>query len=206
MSEQEIYDKEYFEYGLKTGKSGYEDYHWLPDRIYTETRAVMFKLGIRPKERILDIGCAKGFWVKGFRHYGIDAYGVDVSNYALSHADPEVKNFLSKEMPVNEKFDYIVSRNTFEHIEENDLRIILEQCREMTDTMFFTVPLAKTNGGEYIMQAMDTTHKLKWTNEKWISFCQECGWKNVQNFYQIEGIHDKWNSYPNSIGFYILRK
>ena len=28
----------------------------------------------------------------------------------------------------------------------------------------------------------------------------------VENFYQLKGIHDKWESYSNSIGFYILRK
>jgi cyclopropane fatty-acyl-phospholipid synthase-like methyltransferase len=201
----EIYNEEYFEYGLKTGKSGYENYHWMPERIYREIRSVIFKLGIKPDDRVLDYGCAKGYWVKGLRHYGIDAYGVDISEYALSHADKEVKGYLYNK-PLHDKYDYIVSRNTFEHIPELELKKLLQRFFNMTDVVFFTVPLAKSNGGEYIMQALDTTHEIKWTNEKWISFCHECGWGSIENLYQIEGIHDKWDSYPNSIGFYILRK
>jgi len=202
---KETYDREYFECGLKTGKSGYMNYRWLPDRIYAEVRSVISELGIKPGQSILDIGSAKGFWVKGFRHYGIDAYGFDTSEYAYNSADPEIKKYLFKKMP-DRKFDYIVSRNTFEHIKERELKSILKKCLKATDIMFFTVPLAKSIGGEYIMQALDITHELRWPNEKWINFCQECGWKNIKNFYQMKGIHEKWDSYPNSIGFYILRK
>lgn len=201
----ELYDKEYFEYGLKTGKSGYENYRWLPERIYEEMRAVIELLGIEPQQTVLDIGAAKGYWIKGFRDYNIEAYGCDTSDYAVSHCHPEVKDYLFKEMP-DEKYDYVVSRNTFEHIKEDELKVILKKLLKMTDVVFFTVPLARSNGGEYIMQAMDTTHEIRWTNEKWISFCKECGWEDVTNLYTLKGIHDKWDSYPNSIGFYILKK
>lgn len=203
---KELYDEEYFERGLETGKSGYVNYRWLPERIYKEIRSVIFRLGIKPKQTVLDIGSAKGYWVKGFRHYGVKGYGFDTSQYAYDSADPEIKKYLYTKLPENKKFDYIVSRNTFEHIKEADLKDILTKCLKMTDTLFFTVPLTKEIGGEYIMQALDTTHEIKWPNEKWINFCEECGWKNVENFYQMEGIHDKWDSYPHAIGFYILRK
>lgn len=201
----QIYDREYFEYGLKTGKSGYENYHWMPERIYKEIRSVINLLNIDPKQTVLDVGAAKGYWVKGFRHYGIEAYGVDISDYALNNCDSEVAEYLFDKVP-KQKFDYIVSRNTFEHIKEQELKKMLQSYLKITNTVFFTVPLAKSIGGEYIMQALDTTHEIKWPNEKWISFCRECGWENVTNMYQLDGIHDKWQTYPNSIGFYILRK
>jgi len=202
---KEIYNKEYFEFGLKTGKSGYMNYRWLPDRIHNEIRSVIFKLGINPRDRVLDIGSAKGYWVKGFRNYNIQGFGFDISKYAYDNADHKVKKYLYKKIP-DEKFDFIVSRNTFEHIKEKELKYILRKCYKMTDVMFFTVPLAKSINGDYIMQSIDTTHKLKWPNEKWIDFCEKCGWKSVENFYHMEGIHEKWDSYPNAIGFYILRK
>ena len=202
---KEIYDIEYFEYGLRTGKSGYMNYRWLPERIHKEIRSIIYKLEINPRDRVLDIGSAKGYWVKGLRNYNIQAYGFDTSKYAYENADKEVKKYLYKKFPEDEKYDFIVSRNTFEHIKEKELRSILKKCLKMTNTIFFTVPLAKSIGGEYIMQALDTTHELKWPNEKWINFCEECGW-NVNNFYHMKGIHEKWDSYPNAIGFYILRK
>jgi cyclopropane fatty-acyl-phospholipid synthase-like methyltransferase len=202
---KEIYDEEYFERGLKTGKSGYENYRWLPNRIHKEIRSVIYILGIQPKERVLDFGCAKGYWVKGFRDYGIEAFGCDTSEYAISHCDKSVKPFLFNKLEFKE-YDYIVSRNTFEHIDEYELHEILNQFAMMTTTLFFTVPLAKSDGGEYIMQSLDTTHKLKWTNEHWISFCHECGWKLKELYYNIKGIHDKWDNYPNAIGFYVFKR
>lgn len=203
----EIYDEQYFENGIKTGKSGYENYRWLPERIYTEIRAVISLLGINPGDKVLDFGCAKGFWVKALREYGITAFGVDSSEYAISHADRIVEDYLYRKVEDIrgiQKFDYIVSRNTFEHIEEFELEKILTQFLEMTDKVFFTVPLAQN--GEYVMQMLDTTHKIRWSNEEWIRFCERCGWNKVTNFYTIKGIHDKWGTYPNSIGFYILEK
>ena len=35
-------------------------------------------------EKVLDFGCAKGFTVKALRLLGYKAYGVDVSEYAIS--------------------------------------------------------------------------------------------------------------------------
>jgi SAM-dependent methyltransferase len=202
----EIYDEDYFERGIQTGKSGYENYRWMPERIYKEVRVVINLLGINPKDKVLDFGAAKGFWVRGFRDYGIDAFGVDISEYALSHSDDYVKDYLSKypEIP-DMKFDFIVSRNTLEHIEESELEKILTRFYELTNVVFFTVPLVDPITRKYIMQMLDTTHKIFWTNEEWILFCEKCGWK-VENLFKLKGVHDKWESYPNSMGFYILRK
>ncbi len=200
----EIYDEEYFEYGLKTGKSGYENYHWMPERIYKEVRAVIHLLDIDPGDTVLDFGCAKGYWVKGFRHYGIKAFGTDTSEYALQTADKEIAGFLMCEMP-EVKYDFVVSRNTFEHIKEEELEKIIKGFHKITDTVFFTVPLVDRNTGKYIMQMLDPTHEIHWTGEQWIRFCEKCGW-DVTNYYTIKGIHDKYADYPHAIGYYLLRK
>jgi len=202
---KEIYDYDYFENGIKTGKSGYENYRWLPERIYKEIRAVIHLLDIEPGDTVLDYGAAKGFWVRGLMEYGIKAWGCDSSEYALSHCDKKVSGYLFNSLPITGKFDFIVSRNTLEHIKEEELEKILKQFYKMTDIVFFTVPLVDPKTREYIMQMLDTTHKIFWTNEEWILFCEKCGWK-VENLFRLKGIHDKWESYPNSIGFYILRK
>lgn len=201
----EIYNKDYFENGIKKGISGYENYRWLPERIHREIRAVINLLGIDPGASVLDFGCAKGYWVRGFREYGIDAHGRDISDYALSHADEKAIMYLSKKMP-ERKFDFIVSRNTFEHIEEKDLEEYLKMFLDMTDTVFFTVPLIDPRTGDYVMQETDKTHKIRWTNAQWMSFCEKCGWKEVISYNHIEGLHDKFKSYPNAMGFYLLKK
>jgi len=201
----ELYDKDYFENGIKTGKSGYENYRWLPDRIYGEIRAVINLLGIKPGDTVLDFGAAKGYWVRGFREYGIKAFGYDISRYAFETADKSVKKYLSRSMPIG-KFDYIVSRNTFEHLDESDLVKLLKMFLKMTDTVFFTVPLIDPRTRDYVMQMPDITHKIRWTNAQWMSCAENCGWKDVIGYLSVEGLHDNFKNYPNAMGFYLLKK
>lgn len=201
----ETYDKTYFEEGIKAGISGYENYRWLPERIYREVRAVINLLGIDPGQTVLDFGCAKGYWVRGFREYGIKAFGCDTSKYALSTADKAVKKFLTPNVP-DKKFDFIVSRNTFEHIEKWELKKFLKSFAKMTDTVFFTVPLIDPVTKDYMMQMPDKTHKIRWTNAQWLIFAEKCGWKYATGYSHIEGLHDNYKNFPNAMGFYILKK
>lgn len=202
---EEIFNKDYFENGIKLGCSGYENYRWLPQRIHREVRAVINLLGIEPGQDLLDFGCAKGYWVRGFREYGIQAFGYDISKYAIENADESIKKFITSKF-YEDNFDYIVSRNTFEHLDEEELEQRLKQFLEMTDTVFFTVPLIDPRTGDYAMQMPDVTHKIRWTNAQWMSFCEKCGWKEVTNFNYVEGLHDNFKNYPNAMGFYLLKK
>ena len=49
-----------------------------------------FLFHLKKGDRVLDIGCAKGFLVKDLLSIGIEAYGIDVSEYALKNCEPEV--------------------------------------------------------------------------------------------------------------------
>ena len=201
----ELYDEEYFEYGIKTGKSGYENYRWLPERLHREARALINLLGISPGDTVLDFGCAKGYMVKALRNYNIEAFGCDISRYALSVADKKVKKYLTLDIP-DEKFDFIISRNTLEHIDERELENILNLFRNMTDTLFFSVPLIDPKTGDYMMQETDITHLIRWTSAQWQSFAEGCGWLYVTSYPHIEGFHDNFKNYPNAMGFYVLQK
>jgi len=42
----------------------------------------------------LDLGCAKGYYVKAFRDRGVNAWGVDFSKYAIENAPEEISRYL----------------------------------------------------------------------------------------------------------------
>lgn len=44
---------------------------------------------------VLDVGCAKGFLVEALRDRGVDAYGLDVSEYAIGQARDDIRGFCS---------------------------------------------------------------------------------------------------------------
>lgn len=205
MNSPEVFDRIYFEDGIKAGVSGYENYRWLPERLHREARAVISLLGIEPKQTVLDFGCAKGFMVRALREYGINAYGCDISRYALSTADKSIKKYLTHDIP-DRNFDFIISRNTLEHIEKWELEKILKKFLTITENLFFTVPLIDPQTGDYVMQMPDKTHKIKWTNVQWMSFVDKCGWRYVTNYPKVEGLHKNFDNFPNAIGFYVCKK
>ncbi|MDC1103623.1 class I SAM-dependent methyltransferase, partial [Nitrosopumilus sp.] len=76
---------------------------------------------------VLDIGCAYGELVKGLRDMGVDAYGVDGSDYAINNSDPLIKsklfkvNLNSDKFPFDDKtFDVVGSFYSVEHIHNID--------------------------------------------------------------------------------------
>ena len=69
--------------------------------------------------RVLDVGCAKGFLVKDLMPAcpGLEAFGLDVSLYALMHCEPEVVGRLhlgtAERLPFPDRsFDCVLSLNT----------------------------------------------------------------------------------------------
>lgn len=71
--------------------------------------------------KTLDIGCAMGYIVRRLRGRGVDAWGLDISEYAISHAPEDVKPYLkvgsADSLPWGDKeFDMVVSFSTFEHL------------------------------------------------------------------------------------------
>ena len=80
-------------------------------------------------DRILDVGCAKGYMLYDFLHASptLEVTGIDISEYAINCAPPEVKEFLhlgnAKDMSrfSDDSFDLVISINTihsFRTIEE----------------------------------------------------------------------------------------
>jgi len=83
-------------------------------------------------KKLLVLGTAYGFEVEGFRALGIDAWGVEVSPFAISQASPEVQPYLIEAdartyLPTLRKFeyDYIYSRWFLECMSDADLAALI---------------------------------------------------------------------------------
>ena len=96
------YGKLYFDGDRKYGYGGY----YYDGRWKSVVKRFIKFYNLKKKDKILDIGCAKGFLVKDFIDKGIDAYGIDISRYALSEAPKQIKKkvFLgnAKRIPFND--------------------------------------------------------------------------------------------------------
>lgn len=89
-------------------------------------------------KRVLELGCAYGFMVEDLREMGVDAWGIDVSQYAYDQASKKVKPYLKvadartdlKKYKTNE-FEVIFSRWFLGGIDDNDLPNLIAQMNRI---------------------------------------------------------------------------
>src|SRR6266850_2392896 len=112
------YDADYFMRGKQTGKSLYEDYHWMPQLTTRMVRVIVEHLGITSGDKILDFGCARGYLVKAFRLMGYCSWGLDISQWAIENCDPDVKGWvgLIGDESKRDAPDWIIAKDVLEHV------------------------------------------------------------------------------------------
>lgn len=108
-----MFDADYYATGC--GRPYVRDDVWLAffgriaDRIVAD---------IAPR-RTMDVGCAMGFLVEALRARGVDARGIDVSDYAIGQAHPDVAPYLavaSAAEPLPERYDLVTCIEVLEHM------------------------------------------------------------------------------------------
>ena len=82
LPEMHLFTKDYYEDGIRKHISGYEEYKWMPTRSIPEALDIIDKFDFKT---CVDYGCAKGFLVHALRILGCQAYGEDISEYAIEN-------------------------------------------------------------------------------------------------------------------------
>ncbi len=134
------YDAYYYAHGC--GPGPYErNAGWLnffgsiADRIVSD---------LQPRS-VLDAGCGLGMLVECLRQRGVDAYGVDVSEYAIQNVYPEIRPYCwvgSITEPLPRRYDLIVSIEVLEHLPPREAERAVENfCQHADDILFSSTPL-----------------------------------------------------------------
>jgi SAM-dependent methyltransferase len=94
---------------------------------------------IKPK-RVLDAGCGPGLLVELLRERGIDAYGCDISSYAIAHVPDPVRPYCwqaSVSDELTDNYDLIICQEVFPHVSPTDAdAAIANFCRHADDVLF----------------------------------------------------------------------
>src|SRR3990167_2949315 len=92
-------------------------------------------------KKVLDIGCAKGFIVEDLRSMGVDAYGIDISTYAIGQAAEAVKPYLTvADLRTHlstyqaKEFDFVFSRWTLECLSDAEITEVVKQLNSIAKT------------------------------------------------------------------------
>ncbi len=200
-----LFDADYYERGVESGKSLYKDYRWLPDLTLPMAEAIVKGCGINRSDVILDFGCAKGYLVKALRQMGFLAYGTDISEYAIGAADDEVRKYLFYEgTPFSHVWDWTICKDVLEHIPEHELLGVLTGIRRTSGNIFVAVPLG--NNGAYTIPDMekDVTHQIRRPLWWWSGRLEEAGFKHVASMFAMKGVKENWTTrYKFGNGFLI---
>lgn len=126
-----------FYYANCCGRPYARDAEWLAhfgrvaDRIIAD---------FQPK-RVLDAGCAIGLLVEALRSRGVDAFGVDVSEYAITQVHDAVRPFCrqgSITTPFGERYDLITCIEVVEHMPPQEAEAAIENLCQHTEEVLFS--------------------------------------------------------------------
>lgn len=133
-----MFDAYYFAIGC--GRPYQRDEQWLKffgeiaERIVGE---------IRPGS-VLDAGCAWGFLVEALRQRGVEAYGIDLSEYAIQNVHPQVRPYCwvgSVVDPLPRDYDLIVCIEVLEHLPKaQSEQALANLCAHSPDVLFSSTP------------------------------------------------------------------
>ncbi len=209
----DMYDEDYFEHGIQTGKSGYQNYTWLPELTIKMAHHLIQKLPIQTYQKVLDFGCAKGFLVKALRLLDIQAWGVDISAYAIDHVDPAVRSYCNLIQSTTfsdcfqRDYDWLISKDVFEHLSEEQLRELLANSRGHVKHLFAAIPLGLDDGSGYIIPEYDrdVTHVTKQPLKWWVDLFTSSGWSVVSVDNSFRGVKDAWTAaWPHGNAFFTV--
>jgi SAM-dependent methyltransferase len=90
---------------------------------------------------VLDAGCAIGMLVEALRGRGVDAYGIDVSDWAMANLAPGAVGHCRKASlaePIQGQYDLVTCIEVIEHIPEPDASSALENMCAATDRILLS--------------------------------------------------------------------
>src|SRR5439155_14621119 len=171
---------EYFDGTREQGYGGYcYDGRWVPI-----ARDIIAHFGLTPGDRVLDVGCAKGFLVKDLMAVcpGLEAFGLDISEYALMRCEPEVVGRLhlgnALKLPFPDgSFQAVISLNTVHNLERADcVRAVREIQRLAPGRGFIQVDSYRTPEQRATFEEWVLTARFHDYPEGWLKVFAEAGY------------------------------
>jgi ubiquinone/menaquinone biosynthesis C-methylase UbiE len=174
------YGELYFDGPRTYGYGGYRyDGRWIP---VAEDIVSHFKL--KPGDRILDVGCAKGFLVKDLLKVcpGLEVFGLDISEYALMKCEPEVVGRLhlgnATKLPFpDNSFSAVISLNTVHNLERSELITALREIERLAPGRgFVQVDSYRTPEHKALFEEWVLTAKFHDYPDGWVRLFKEAGY------------------------------
>lgn len=174
------YGFEYFDGDRKFGYGGYKyDGRWIP-----VAKDIIKHFKLKPGDKFLDIGCAKGFLIKDMIDImpELQAYGLDISEYALKNCHQDVIGKIhlgnAKKLPFpDNSFDAVISLDTIHNLKKSDVISALREIQRVSNgNAFVKVDSYKTPEEKEIFNSWVLTAEFHDYPDGWIKLFNEAGY------------------------------
>ena len=193
---------EYFDGKREQGYGGYRyDGRWVPI-----AQDIVRHFGLRSWNRVLDVGCAKGFLAKDLMAVcpGLKVYGLDISEYAIRHGEPEVRGRCvvgtADTLPFQDGvFDVVLSINTLHNLERDRLIQALREMERLAPARGYVQVDAYRNEAERdIFMGWVLTAKTFLKPKEWGALFAEAGYKG-DYYWTILDPDPEWNDFSSDM-------
>lgn len=173
-----------FDYFDGDRNHGYGGFHYAPKFWQPVIPTIIENYGISSTSRVLDVGCAKGFFLYDLTLAvpGVQVSGIDISDYAIGESLLQVQPFLqignATSLPYEDKhFDFVVSINTIHNLDRNDCATALQEIERVTrGSSFITVDAYRNEDEKARMEAWNLTALTMMSVDEWKDFFIEVGY------------------------------
>ncbi|OGT32182.1 MAG: methyltransferase [Gammaproteobacteria bacterium RIFCSPHIGHO2_12_FULL_35_23] len=170
----------FFDGPRKYGYGGYYyDGRWIP-----VAKDIIEHFNLKPGDRVLDVGCAKGFLVKDLMKVcpGLEAFGLDISEYALKHCEPEIIGRLHQgtadQLPFpDNSFEAVISINTIHNYKREGVITALKEIQRVSKGKgYVQVDSYHTPGQKQLLEEWVLTAEFHDYPQEWIKLFKEAGY------------------------------
>lgn len=195
LAEKNVQSEDYLKYGYDYFDNpehgvGYGGYKY-DGRYKAAAKKMIDHYKLNPGDRVLEVGCAKGYILIEFHKLGLEVYGVDASDYAVQNAHPDIKDKIqlgdAKNLPFDDNFfSFAFGKEVLPHIEENSVKVVINEClRVSKGKIFFEIGCGSTEEEIERMKAWDLTQTCVKTSNWWENKFKEIGSDKCDRHYKI---------------------
>ena len=207
----DYFDESYYQEGSKRG-TAYSNYReGARDSKTFQEIALAIQEIFQPK-RVLDVGCATGAIVAQLNKIGCEAHGIDVSEWAVRHAEhPNVRLASADNLPYpDEFFDLVISCHSMEHLPDAVFeKSLAEIVRVSSAFQFHLLPMVGTPpylGDPAEVRKIlkkDPTHQQLFPKEWWIEQFEKRGCVALNTSVLLQ---NETSTAELSVGQFLLKK
>jgi protein-L-isoaspartate(D-aspartate) O-methyltransferase len=172
----------------------YGGYRYMEGRWETVAKALADHYGLKPGDKILDVGCGKGFLLYDFTKVvpGLELWGIDVSDYAIANAKEEIRDRLqvgnAVAMPYPDHFfDLVISINSLHNLHNYDLEnALLEIERVGKKNKYICVESYRNESEKANLLYWQVTCEAFCTPEEWDWWVKKTGYSGDHSLIYFE--------------------